>query len=142
VLTTFDVDEYVWAALAAGASGFLLKDARPDDLLSAIRAVAAGDAVLAPSATRRLLQNVQLPGSAPDPGDLDQLTVREREVLQQIALGASNADIAASLHLAESTVKTHIGNLLGKLGARDRVALVLHAFRSGLVSPADLRPQD
>jgi DNA-binding NarL/FixJ family response regulator len=138
VLTTFDVDEYVFAALAAGASGFLLKDARPDDLLSAIRAVAAGDAVLAPSATRRLLDHVQLPDTRPAGDELAGLTTREREVLQQIALGASNPDIAAALHLAESTVKTHVGNLLAKLGARDRVGLVLHAFRAGLVRPADL----
>jgi DNA-binding NarL/FixJ family response regulator len=135
VLTTFDLDEYVFSALRAGASGFLLKDARPDDLLGAIRAVAAGDAVVAPSATRRLLAHVTraLPTTvAPDPR-LATLTAREREVLMQVAAGASNAEIAASLFMAEATVKTHVGHLLAKLGCRDRVGLVVLAYESGLV---------
>jgi DNA-binding NarL/FixJ family response regulator len=136
VLTTFDLDEYVYAALRAGASGFLLKDARPDELLSAIRAVASGDAVVAPSATRRLLDHVlhALPSgpAEPDPR-LESLTVREREVLLQVAAGASNAEIAAELFMAEATVKTHIGHLLAKLECRDRVGLVVLAYTSGLV---------
>ncbi|WP_341730061.1 response regulator transcription factor [Brooklawnia sp.] len=136
VLTTFDLDEYVFAALKAGASGFMLKDARPDDLLNAIRSVAAGEAVVAPSATRRLLEHVvprlpDVPGRQ-DPR-LDVLTDREREVLVEIAKGATNAEIAANLFMAEGTVKTHVGRLLSKLGARDRVNLVLIAFETGLV---------
>ena len=138
VLTTFDLDEYVFAALKAGASGFLLKDARPPELLSAIRNVAAGDAVMAPSATRRLLQQVvpMLPGRPDETrGDdrLALLTAREREVLLEIAGGASNAEIGQRLYLAEGTVKTHIGRLLAKLGVRDRVGLVLFAYETGLV---------
>ena len=136
VLTTFDLDEYAFAALKAGASGFLLKDARPDDLLNAIRNVAAGDAVMAPSTTRRLLDHVAptLPaaGSAPDPR-LTLLTERELEVLEQIAKGATNAEIASTLYMAEGTVKTHIGLLLSKLECRDRVGLVLFALSAGVV---------
>ncbi len=136
MLTTFDLDEYVFAALKAGASGFMLKDARPEDLLSAIRAVAAGDSVVAPSATRRLLEQVvpKLP-DAPgrDDARLEVLTDREREVLVEIARGATNAEIAANLYMAEGTVKTHVGRLLSKLQARDRVGLVLIAFETGLV---------
>ncbi|MEL4506120.1 response regulator transcription factor [Luteococcus sp. H138] len=135
VLTTFDLDEYVFAALKAGASGFLLKDARPGELLNAIRTVAAGDGVLAPSATRRLLEHVAptLP-SAPGGTDprLEMLTDREREVLVEIAHGATNSEIAATLYMAEGTVKTHIGRLLSKLHARDRVGLVLFAHEVGL----------
>jgi DNA-binding NarL/FixJ family response regulator len=135
VLTTFDADEYVYAALRAGASGFLLKDSRPDDLLSAIRSVAAGDAVMAPSATRRLLDTVvpMLPnGQSHADSRLEVLTDREREVLVEIAKGATNAEISASLYMAEGTVKTHIGRLLAKLHARDRVQLVLIAYEAGL----------
>ena len=136
VLTTFDLDEYVFAALKAGASGFILKDARPDDLLNAIRSVAAGEAVVAPSATRRLLEHV-VPRLPDTPGRedprLDVLTDREREVLVEIAKGATNAEIASNLFMAEGTVKTHVGRLLSKLGARDRVNLVLIAFETGLV---------
>ena len=135
VLTTFDLDEYAFAALKAGASGFLLKDARPADLLTAIRTVAAGDAVVAPSTTRRLLDHVAptLTSSprAQDPR-LALLTDREREVLDQVATGATNAEIAATLYMAEGTVKTHIGRLLTKLQARDRVGLVLFAYENGL----------
>ena len=135
VLTTFDLDEYVFSALKAGASGFMLKDARPADLLNAIRTVAVGEAVMAPSATRRLLDHVvpTLPTNpdGPDPR-LDVLTDREREVLVEIAGGATNAEIAAKLYMAEGTVKTHIGRLLAKLHARDRVGLVLFAYEAGL----------
>ena len=135
VLTTFDLDEYAFAALKAGASGFLLKDARPVDLLNAIRNVAAGDAVVAPSTTRRLLDHVA-PTLSPTPGEHDPrlalLTEREREVLLEVATGATNAEIAQNLYMAEGTVKTHIGRLLSKLGARDRVHLVLIAQECGL----------
>ena len=136
VLTTFDLDEYVFAALKAGASGFMLKDARPDDLLNAIRSVAAGEAVVAPSATRRLLEHV-VPRLPDTPGRedprLDVLTDREREVLVEIAKGATNAEIASNLFMAEGTVKTHIGRLLAKLQCRDRVGLVLVAHDAGIV---------
>ncbi len=137
ILTTFDLDEYVYAGLRAGASGFLLKDARPAELLSAVRSVAAGDAVVAPSATRRLLDHVlpSLPTAAgvggPDPR-LAVLTEREIEVLVEIADGASNTEIGERLYLAEGTVKTHIGRLLSKLAIRDRVGLVLFAYETGL----------
>jgi DNA-binding NarL/FixJ family response regulator len=136
VLTTFDLDEYVFAALRAGASGFLLKDARPEELLGAIRAVLSGDAVVAPSATRRLLDHVvgTLPGAGggEDPR-LELLTAREREVLLEVARGRSNAEIAARLHMAEATVKTHVGRLLSKLDQRDRVQLTVLAYETGLV---------
>ena len=135
VLTTFDLDEYVFAAIRAGASGFLLKDAQPEELLAAIRAVASGDAVVAPSATRRLLERVAatLPGDEVRDERLERLTAREREVLLSVARGASNAEIGAELHMAEATVKTHVGRLLSKLGARDRVQLVVFAYEHGLV---------
>ena len=136
VLTTFDLDEYAFAALKAGASGFMLKDARPTDLLNAIRNVAAGDAVVAPSTTRRLLDHV-VPTLSPTPGEHDPrlalLTEREREVLLEVAGGSTNAEIARTLYMAEGTVKTHIGRLLTKLQARDRVGLVLFAYENGLV---------
>lgn len=135
VLTTFDLDEYVFAALRNGASGFLLKDVLPDDLLGAIRCVAAGDAVVAPSATRRLLAHFahQLPSpTAEEDHRLEVLTDREREVLAHVARGANNAEISNDLFMAEGTVKTHIGRLLNKLGARDRVQLVLIAQQCGL----------
>jgi DNA-binding NarL/FixJ family response regulator len=137
VLTTFDLDEYVFAAIRAGASGFLLKDAQPEELLAAIRAVASGDAVVAPSATRRLLEHVAgaLPGAPARDERLTTVTDREREVLLSVARGASNAEIGAELHMAEATVKTHVGRLLTKLGARDRVQLVVFAYESGLVRP-------
>jgi DNA-binding NarL/FixJ family response regulator len=135
VLTTFDLDEYVFAAIKAGASGFLLKDARPEELLTAIRSVASGDAVVAPSATKRLLAAVAhgLPRTA-DPR-LESLTGREREVLLQVAAGRSNAEIGGELFMAEATVKTHVGRLLAKLSLRDRVQLVVFAYESGLVRP-------
>jgi DNA-binding NarL/FixJ family response regulator len=131
VLTTFDLDEYVFAAIRAGASGFLLKDARPEELLGAIRSVASGDAVVAPSATRRLLDHVA--GALPVPDSrIERLTPREREVLEEIAKGRSNAEIAAELFMAEATVKTHVGRLLSKLEQRDRVQLVVFAYESGI----------
>ncbi|RLP07599.1 response regulator [Propionibacterium australiense] len=138
VLTTFDLDEYVFSALKAGASGFMLKDARPEELLSAIRTVASGDAVVAPSATRRLLEHVAptLPDHVGEEDDrLSVLTDRELEVLGEVARGATNAEIAEHLFMAEGTVKTHIGRLLSKLEARDRVGLVLIAYETGLVHP-------
>ncbi|MEO7587703.1 MAG: response regulator transcription factor [Arachnia sp.] len=136
VLTTFDLDEYVFAALRNGASGFMLKDALPEDLLGAIRAVAGGAAVVAPSATRRLLDHVaaSLPdGKTPCQDRLGALTDREREVLVQVAGGANNTEIGQRLFMAEGTVKTHIGRLLSKLEARDRVGLVLVAHECGLL---------
>ena len=140
ILTTFDLDEYAYAALRAGASGFLLKDAPPADLLSAIRAVASGDSVVAPSTTRRLLETIahRLPGAG-DLGDhaaLATLTPREREVVGAVARGLSNAEIAAQLVLAEATVKTHIGRILAKLELRDRVQIVVFAYDHGLVHGA------
>jgi DNA-binding NarL/FixJ family response regulator len=138
VLTTFDVDESVFPALRAGASGFLLKNAHPEELLAAVRAVASGDAIVAPSATRRLLEHVagSLPG-APPAGDsrLAALSERERAILLEVARGLSNAEIAAALHLAEPTVKTYLGRLRAKLGVQDRVQLVIFAYDCGLVSP-------
>jgi DNA-binding NarL/FixJ family response regulator len=136
ILTTFGLDEYVYDALRAGASGFLLKEAEPEELLAAIRAVATGDAVVAPSATRRLLEQVadRLPGTTADPR-LETLTDRERSVLLEVARGASNVEVGDALFMAEATVKTHVGRLLAKLGARDRVQLVVFAYESGLVRP-------
>ena len=133
VLTTFDVDEYVFSALRAGASGFLLKDAEPEELLAAVRAIAAGDAVVAPSATRRLLEQVELPGTTTKDPRLQTLTEREQAVLLAVARGASNAEIGAELFMAPATVKTHVGRLLAKLEARDRVQLVILAYENRLV---------
>jgi DNA-binding NarL/FixJ family response regulator len=137
MLTTFDLDEYVFDALTAGASGFLLKDAPPEQLLAAIQVVAGGDALLAPSITRRLIEEFvrrPLPRSSP-PSRLGGLTARELEVLRLLARGLSNAEIAAELVLGEATVKTHVGNLLTKLNLRDRVQAVVLAYESGLVQP-------
>ncbi len=138
ILTTFDLDEYAFAAIKAGASGFLLKDVPPADLLTAIRAVHAGDAVVAPSTTRRLLERfaVHLPDDNDAPRDLDGLTAREREVLVHVAQGLSNTEIAARLHLAEATVKTHLGRILAKLRLRDRAQAVVYAYETGLVVPS------
>ena len=140
ILTTFDLDEYAFEALRAGASGFLLKDARPDELVSAIRAVAAGDAVVSPRVTRRLLEMyaTRLPRADaldPAPGDprLVDLTPREVDVLRAVARGMSNVEIADELVVAEATVKTHVGRILAKLGARDRVQAVIIAYEAGLV---------
>jgi DNA-binding NarL/FixJ family response regulator len=137
ILTTFDLDEYVVEGLRAGASGFLLKDVPPEELVRAIRIVARGDAVVAPTVTRRLLdqfaQNLSVGGKARE--ELSRLTERERQVLQFMARGLSNAEIAQELFLSETTVKTHVGNVLGKLGLRDRVQAVVFAYESGLVRP-------
>ncbi|WP_194925465.1 response regulator [Catenulispora pinisilvae] len=137
ILTTFDVDEYVFSALRAGASGFLLKDTPPADLLAAIRVVAAGEALLAPSVTRRLIEEfTRRPEPARRPlAGLPDTTEREREVLTLIGLGLSNDEIAAHLHVSLSTAKTHIGRLLMKLDARDRAQLVIAAYDAGLVKP-------
>ncbi|TCJ95478.1 response regulator [Nocardia alba] len=137
VMTTFDLDEHALGALRAGASGFLLKDTPPEDLVSAIRSVAAGDAVVSPRVTKRLLDRLVAddPTSLRDPKILDALTTREREVLEQIAAGRSNAEIAAALFLSEATVKTHVGRVLTKLGLRDRVQAVVLAYETGLVRP-------
>ncbi len=137
ILTTFDLDEYVFAGLRAGASGFLLKDVPPPELLQGIRTVAAGDAIVAPTVTRRLLD--QFVGFLPDDRavspELESLTEREREVLLELARGRSNAEIAAALFLSEATVKTHVAHILSKLGLRDRVQAVVLAYETGLVSP-------
>ncbi|HEY1690239.1 MAG TPA: response regulator transcription factor [Solirubrobacteraceae bacterium] len=142
VLTTFDLDEYAYAALRAGASGFLLKDAPPAELLAAIRAVASGDAVIAPSVTRRLLakfmRHLPDPAAPQPPGNpgLAQLTPREREVLIEVARSHSNAEVAERLVLSEATVKTHVGRILAKLSLRDRVQIVVFAYENGLIRPA------
>jgi len=146
VLTTFNLDEYVYAALRAGASGFLLKNVPPTDLFNGIRAVAAGDAVVAPSATRRLID--ALAGHLPDPSTgrspvderMHQLTDREREVLIEVARGRSNAEIAERLTVAEGTVKTHVGRILTKLDLRDRVQVVVFAYETGLIRPGQDKP--
>jgi DNA-binding NarL/FixJ family response regulator len=137
MLTTFDLDEYVFDALTAGASGFLLKDAPPEQLIAAIQVVAGGDALLAPSITRRLIEEFvrRPPPRSGPPNRLGGLTARELEVLRLLARGLSNAEIAAELVLGEATVKTHVGNLLTKLGLRDRVQAVVLAYESGLVQP-------
>ncbi|WP_017591371.1 response regulator [Nocardiopsis potens] len=138
VLTTFDLDEYVVEALRAGASGFLLKDVPPDELAGAIRVVADGAAIVAPTVTRRLLDRFadRLPSTreTASPG-LDRLTDREREVLRLLARGMSNSEIAERLVVSETTVKTHVGNVLTKLGLRDRVQAVVHAYETGIVRP-------
>ncbi|MFG1811155.1 response regulator [Streptomyces sp. NPDC049040] len=137
ILTTFDLDEYAFAALRAGAAGFMLKDVPPDELLAAIRAVHSGDAVVAPSTTRRLLDRftpmLPAPGSEPRHKELGKLTDREREVLLLVAQGLSNGEIARKLVLSEATVKTHVGRILTKLDLRDRVQAVVLAYESGLV---------
>jgi DNA-binding NarL/FixJ family response regulator len=137
VLTTFDLDEYVYQALRAGASGFLLKDTPPADLLAAIRVVAAGDALLAPSVTRRLIAEFahRPQPSAVTPAALAALTDREREVLALVARGLSNAEIAEALVVSGATAKTHVSRVLAKLGARDRAQLVMLAYETGLVTP-------
>ncbi|WP_225102411.1 response regulator transcription factor [Streptomyces sp. CoH27] len=141
ILTTFDLDEYAFAGLRAGASGFLLKNALPEELLAAIRCVAAGDAVVAPRITRLLLENFahQLPtqsgGGVRQDDRLDRITAREREVLTQVGLGLSNSEIAEALQLAEATVKTHVSRILLKLELRDRVQAVVFAYETRLVQP-------
>jgi len=136
VLTTFDLDEYAFSALQAGASGFLLKDAPPEDLLDAIRVVHSGDAVVAPSTTRRLIERYVVPAGIPLRRSVaDTLTEREREVWLAIARGLTNAEIAGELFVSEATVKTHVGHILAKTGMRDRVALVVLAYDSGAIGP-------
>ena len=139
MLTTFDLDDYVYEALRAGASGFLLKDSPRHDLIAAVRAAAAGDALLAPSVTRRLIEQFarRPPETSPSPSQLASLTARERDVLLLLARGHSNAEIATVLFVSEATVKTHVGNLLAKLGLRDRVQAVILAYETGIVVPGD-----
>ncbi|SNS28064.1 two component transcriptional regulator, LuxR family [Geodermatophilus pulveris] len=141
ILTTFDRDDYLFAALEAGASGFLLKNAVPEDLVAAVRLVAAGEALLAPAVTRRVIERfAQRPGRAARPDLLAGLTEREREVLTLVARGESNAEIAQRLVLGEATVKTHVSRVLAKLGLRDRVQAVVHAYETGLVQPGEFPP--
>ena len=137
VITTFDLDEYVFAALRAGASGFLLKDIEPDDLVDAVRTVAGGHGLVAPTVTRRLIAEFarSAVAPAPPPARFDDLTERERQILVLVAQGRSNAEIAATLVLSQSTVKTHVGNLLAKLECRDRVQAVVFAYEHGIVRP-------
>ena len=138
VLTTFDLDEYVFGALRAGASGFLLKDAPPEQLVAAIRVVAAGEALLAPTVTRRVIERFAAlaPPQAAPPA-LAQLTARELEVLRHVARGRSNAEIAERLVVSETTAKTHVGHILAKLGLRDRVHAVVYAYEAGVVVPGE-----
>jgi DNA-binding NarL/FixJ family response regulator len=136
ILTTFDLDEYVFQALRAGASGFLLKDRPPEELVAAVRVVASGEALLAPSVTRRLIEEfAKRPDTLTPPAELDELTDRERDVLGLMARGLSNAEIAGRLFVAETTVKTHVGRVLQKLRLRDRAQAVVLAYESGLVQP-------
>jgi DNA-binding NarL/FixJ family response regulator len=136
VLTTFDLDEYVYGALRAGASGFLLKDAPPEQLVDAIRVVAAGDALLAPSVTRRVIEEfARRPSAGPPPTSLAELTPRELEVLRLVARGLTNAEIAGELVVSDTTVKTHVAHVLRKLGLRDRIQAVVLAYESGVVEP-------
>jgi len=135
ILTTFDDDDYVYGALRAGASGFLVKDMALDDILAAVRVVAAGDAIIAPAVTRRLIAEFAgQPRPGRPPRELTGITDREREVLRLVGLGMSNAEIAAALYISMGTVKTHVARLLAKLGARDRVQLVITAYEAGLVT--------
>jgi DNA-binding NarL/FixJ family response regulator len=142
ILTTFDLDQYVYAALSAGASGFLLKDVTPEQLISAVRTVRSGDALLAPTVTRRLVERFTQQGSQTTAihRDLASLTSREREVLGLVARGLSNAELADRLHLAETTVKTHVSRVLAKLQLRDRVQAVIAAYETGLVSVGRQEP--
>ncbi|MGH3399332.1 MAG: response regulator transcription factor [Streptosporangiaceae bacterium] len=139
ILTTFDLDDYVYRALRAGASGFLLKDTAPEELLAAIRTLAAGDALLAPGVTRRLIREFAArpePEERPSPELLESLSAREREVLVEVAGGWSNAEIGERLHISAATAKTHVSRLLMKLGAHDRAQLVMIAYETRLVTPA------
>ncbi|CAM3450969.1 response regulator [Isoptericola cucumis] len=142
MLTTFDIDDYVFAALRAGASGFLLKDAAPDDLVAAVRTVHAGDALLAPRVTRMLVEELlERPAPAPKRDVLVALTERERDVFMLMARGMSNSDIARRLYIAEQTTKTHVSRILGKLGLPDRVHAVVLGYEAGLVRPGDPLPE-
>jgi DNA-binding NarL/FixJ family response regulator len=146
ILTTFDLDDYVYAGLRAGASGFLLKDTQPASLVAAIHTIAAGDAVLAPTATTRLVRQFAVsprPGPPSPPGpQLQPLTSREQDVFARMATGMSNSEIAASLFLSEGTVKIHVGRILAKLGLRDRVQAVVLAYESGLIIPGTPPPEE
>jgi DNA-binding NarL/FixJ family response regulator len=136
ILTTFERDDYVFEALRCGASGFLLKNAPPEDLLQAVRVVAQGDALLSPSVTRRIIEQfARWRASTTSAKDLQRLTEREREVLRHLASGKSNAELAVELYVGEGTVKTHVSSVLSKLGLRDRVQAVVFAYESGLVTP-------
>lgn len=138
ILTTFERDDYVFEALRAGASGFMLKNAAPEDLVRAVRVVATGDALLDPAITRRVIEDyAQRAAPRKDHARLARLTEREREVLRLLATGKSNAELAAHLYLGEGTVKTHVSHLLGKLGLRDRVQAVVFAYETGLVEPGE-----
>jgi DNA-binding NarL/FixJ family response regulator len=142
MLTTFDIDEYVYTALRAGASGFLLKDVTPEQLVASVKLVATGDALLAPSITRRLVERFAAPASSAAPSaaasaEVANLTAREREVLVLLARGLSNAELAERLIVSEATVKTHVARILGKLGLRDRVQAVVLAYETGLVTPGE-----
>jgi len=144
ILTTFDLDQYVYAALAAGASGFLLKDVSPEQLVASVRLVATGDTLLAPAITRRLIERFahRDPSTLPNHQLLATLTARENEVLGLVARGLSNAELAARLHLSEATVKTHVGRILAKLQLRDRVQAVVLAYETGLITPGTPAPAD
>jgi DNA-binding NarL/FixJ family response regulator len=137
ILTTFGLDNYVYDALRAGASGFMLKDAPPEELLAAVEVVARGDALIAPAVTRSVIEEFvrRSPGERPPPPVLDELTAREREVLELVALGLSNAEIADRLVVSSGTVKTHVARILSKLGLRDRIQAVILAYESGLITP-------
>ncbi len=141
VLTTFDLDEVVWEAIRAGAAGFLLKTAPADELVRAVRVVAAGDSLLSPSITRRLIEKFAAWPTARAPVGLDELTPREREILRLLARGLSNAEIATQLVVEQSTVKSHVASVLAKLGLRDRVQAVVLAYESGLVVPGESPPR-
>jgi DNA-binding NarL/FixJ family response regulator len=136
ILTTFDRDDYVFEALRAGAAGFLLKNAPPEDLVSAIRVVASGDGLLAPAVTRRVIAEFARGRPRAAPAELELLTAREAEVLREVAAGRTNAEIAARLYLGEATIKTHVSNTLSKLGVRDRVQAVVWAYEHGVVNPS------
>ena len=141
VVTTFDADDYVYSALRAGASGFLLKDAPPEELAAGVRVIAAGEALLAPSVTRRVIEEFARLRPPEEQRDLDALTDRETEVLRLVARGLSNGEIAQELVIGETTVKTHVGNVLMKLGLRDRAQAVVIAYESGVVRPRGLLPE-
>ena len=140
ILTTFDLDDYVYDALRAGASGFLLKDATPDQILDAVRVIGAGEALLAPGVTRRLISEFAARAQLRQPAQLADLTARERQVFELVAHGLSNAEIARTLHLADQTVKTHVSAVLAKLGLRDRVQAVVLAYESGIITPGAAAP--
>jgi DNA-binding NarL/FixJ family response regulator len=137
VLTTFDLDEYVFDALRAGASGFLLKDAPAEELVAAVRVLSRGDALLAPAVTRRVVEAFATLPQPAEPPELGELSPREIAVLSQLARGRSNAEIAGELFVSEATVKTHVSNLLAKLGLRDRIQAVIYAYESGLIRPGE-----